>query len=50
MSSDSAPSSALPRTASSTPGRRLEDMFRRTAGWAEVLTLLKFHVELGARY
>jgi uncharacterized protein YndB with AHSA1/START domain len=28
----------------------LEDMFRRTAGWAEVLTLLKFHVELGARY
>lgn len=28
----------------------LEDMYRRTAGWAEVLTLLKFHVELGTRY
>jgi uncharacterized protein YndB with AHSA1/START domain len=28
----------------------LQDMFRRTAGWAEVLTLLKLWVEHGARY
>ncbi len=28
----------------------LQDMFRRTAGWAEVLTLLKLRVEHGARY
>jgi uncharacterized protein YndB with AHSA1/START domain len=28
----------------------IQDMFRRTAGWAEVLTLLKLRVEHGARY
>lgn len=28
----------------------LQDMFRRTAGWAEVPTLLKLWVEHGARY
>jgi len=28
----------------------LQDMFRRTSGWAEVLTLLKLWVEHGAQY